>query len=146
VPRSLSRKKPKPEYDLVPIRSNTRGFPKVNYSVPDSSFWRVERWTNRPVALVTITPDGVELGWDTCGACSVGLLHCACKAGISLPNAIGYIFTTRGGVRPEPPPLAVEFTAPMPRRPLSRKAKPKRALSRKVGEPPAKQKRKLRRL
>jgi hypothetical protein len=143
--RSTSR------YEKVPIRGGLVSFPKVNYSVPNSSYWRVDVSKDKATAIITVTPDGIELGWDTCGICSMGFYGCQCKAGISLPNSIGYLYTTRGGVRPTPPPLAVTFTPPKPKRSLSRTkpepVKPKRKLRRlnKVEETPAKKPRRLKR-
>lgn len=129
-----------PGHVLVPVRKPTAGLPKVNYSVPDTSFWRVDTKTNRPTAILTVTPDGVPLGWDNCGTCGMGLVACECAMGISLPNSIGYIFVSRGGVKPLPLPNSVVFKAPVPtkKRSLKRKGnddntqprKPKRTLKR----------------
>lgn len=117
-----------PGYVLVPVRKDVPGFPKVNYSVPDGSFWRVDKRTNKPTAITTITPDGVSLGWDNCGTCTSSLSTCRCEAGISLPNAIGYIYATRGGVRPVAP-VVQPTLAPVFRPPVTRKKALKRSES-----------------
>lgn len=101
-----------PGHILVPVRAKAHGMPKVNYTVPDTSYWRVNKRTQKPVAVVTMTPDGVKLGWDQCGSCAQGLVNCTCQSGISLPHAIGYIFISRGGQKPLPLPHAVRFQQP----------------------------------
>jgi hypothetical protein len=115
-----------PGHVLVPVRKPVAGFPKVNYSVPDTSYWRVNTKTNRPTAILTMTPDGVSLGWDNCGTCGMGIAVCDCSMGISLPNSIGYIFVSRGGIKPLPLPNSVVFKAP-----LTQPFKSKRSLKRK---------------
>lgn len=142
--RTLRRNKPEPAYEPVPVRQKDSKFPKVNYSVPDSSYWRVDNRSGLATAIVTVAPDGLNLGWDSCGVCSSSFYNCLCASGISLPNSVGYIFTTRGGIRPAPPqPLSVAFEAPKPRmRSLRRVEAPKRPLRRlqRAEQPPTEQK------
>lgn len=121
-----------PGHVLVPVRKEPAGFPKVNYSVPDGSFWRVDTRTSRPTSILTVTPDGVELGWDSCGVCMAYVPRCECAAGVSLPNSIAHIFISRGGVKPSAPerlPLAPVFQAPAPR------SRRKKKLKRPIQEP-----------
>lgn len=103
-----------PGHVLVPVRKAPAGFPVVNYSVPDTSYFRVDTRTNRPVAIVTVTPNGVSLGWDACGTCTRGLRLCACKLGISLPYSIEYCYISMGGQKSLPLPNAVRFQEPTP--------------------------------
>lgn len=115
-----------PGHVLVPVKKKPDGFPAINYSVPETSFWRVHTRSNKPVAIVTVTPSGLNLGWDECGNCAHGLLHCTCQLGISLPRSIEYIWVTSGGKKPLPQPNAVRFQQPVP----VERTQPKRKLKR----------------
>ena len=117
-----------PGHVLVPVRAKAKGMPKANYTVPDTTYWLVGKRNFKVTGAITITPDGVKLGWDLCGACACNLNHCECNTGISLPHAIGYIFISRGGQKPLPQPNAVRFQPPVAPA-FSSAAKPKRSLA-----------------
>jgi hypothetical protein len=117
-----------PGHVLVPVRAKAKGMPKANYTVPDTTYWLVGKRNFKVTGAITITPDGVKLGWDLCGACACNLNHCECNTGISLPHAIGYIFISRGGQKPLPQPNAVRFQPPVVPAPLP-SSKPKRSLA-----------------
>lgn len=117
-----------PGHVQVPVRKPVPGMPKVNYSVPDTSFWRVNTRTKKPTSIVTITPDGVNLGWDECGACARSFMHCDCAGGVSLPRSIEHIFLKSGGTKPALP-HAVVFQPPVPPRPARGLKKLKRPVN-----------------
>lgn len=92
-----------PQYDEINVRSVSPGLPKVNYSVPDSTFYRVDRATGRVEAVITVTPDGLSLGWDTCGTCVLGVNACKCSSGVTVGSGIMHIYVSRGGIKPVAP-------------------------------------------
>lgn len=122
-----------PKHILVPVRSEAPGLPKVNYSVPDSSFFRIDKRTDSVTAIVTVTPGDLKIGWDTCAQCGMSIRNCNCNGGISCPSSITHIFVLSGGVKPIPPqPLAVPFRSPAPRE--LKRSTPKRQLRRRRQE------------
>jgi len=119
-----------PGHVLVPVDKGVPGLPKVNYSVPATSFFRVDQRSNRPVAIVTVTPDGLPVAWDTCGQCGTTIRNCACHGGISCPNSVTHIYVVRGGIKPERVPLAVPFQAPGQLQPVNVPQRPRKMLKR----------------
>jgi hypothetical protein len=105
VTRKLARKKT--ALVTKPIDREGKGdLPKVNYSVPDESVYEIQN--GKLHAIITTTPKGLRLGWDTCGMCGLHIRTCPCVVGISLPSGIGYLYTKEGGVLPAPPVVAAK--------------------------------------
>jgi hypothetical protein len=124
-----------PGHVLVPVRKPVPGLPKINYSVPDTSFYRVNKRTNKVTAIVTVTPNGISIGWDSCGQCSLSVRLCECHSGVSCPNSVAHIYVMSGGQKPERPmPLAVPFQSPVRPIPPIQPVKPKRQLRRRAQE------------
>lgn len=85
---------------LVPVRYRHRTFPKVNTAAPTETYYRYNKARGRLVCMVTVTPTGLQVAWDTCAACSAYFKRCKCKAGVTAPTSIAHIYTQDGGVLP----------------------------------------------
>lgn len=75
----------------VPVSDARNSWPKVDARVLDNTFYRYSDSQNRVVGFVTIMPDGLTVGWDTCGRCKQYFSHCTCKSGIYHPKTIGWM-------------------------------------------------------
>lgn len=42
----------------------------------------------KTVAMVSVTPDGLHIGWDTCGVCCNYFTRCSCTKGLQMPKDI----------------------------------------------------------
>ncbi|AYQ99278.1 hypothetical protein PBI_CANTARE_58 [Brevibacterium phage Cantare] len=82
------------EKDLIPVEKHVEGAPVVDLdkALPHTYYRR--RNDNRYVFL-TIMPDGLYVGWDTCGSCSRYVTLCQCSRGITPPKSVLYIFNQR---------------------------------------------------
>lgn len=88
---------------LVPVRRKMKGFPVANYSVPDTSYFVYHLKKRRVVQILTLSPNGTRLGWDTCSVCLMTVRTCKCKSGVTIPYAIMSIFMQSGGLLPDKP-------------------------------------------
>lgn len=112
---------------LVPVTDRVVGLNKLNYTVPESSYWRM--YAGRPVAIVTVAPGNVYVGWDSCGQCAATVGMCRCPGGVVAPHSVTHIYVSRGGVKPVDP-RADEPQQPM--KLLKFRKEPKKLLRRPV--------------
>lgn len=108
--------------------ADSYGFPLMGSNVPADTYYIVRE--DALLQMVTETPRGLWIGWDTCSGCHRSVGHCACRGGVSVNNGVRHIYAKDGGVLPK---LASEDRQPLPPRlalrepiiPLRRKNRPK---------------------
>lgn len=72
-----------------------QSFPRLNPFAPPDTFWRVKAKSHKDgLQLVTIMPNGVHIGWDTCAVCLNSAKRCICKDGIMHTRGIEHIYIT----------------------------------------------------
>lgn len=90
----------------VKIRSKKTGITydlKVSRTVPPNTYARVGEKSGKFKCLVTVTPDGLVIGWDFCGMCVMGVRACVCRVGPTPPGHIKHLYGPYKAT-PDPPP------------------------------------------
>lgn len=104
---------------LVPVDLDSKKYGKVSRTVPPGTYRRVSK-AGKLKCLVTFMPDGIEVAWDYCGGCALGVRACICVVGVTAPSSIKHIY---GPYRVVPDPVRV-LPLRKPAKPLSKPAKP----------------------
>lgn len=69
------------DQQLVPVTSDKCGL-KINKNILPNTYVVRDPKTKRASQMVTITDQGLYLGWDRCGTCSGSFKSCTCSTGL----------------------------------------------------------------
>lgn len=88
----MPRRTLKVEKDLIPITTDVEGAPVVDLenALPHTYY---RRRNDDLYVFLTIMPDGLYVGWDSCGRCSLYVSICRCDRGIIPPKSVSYIYS-----------------------------------------------------
>ena len=77
------------DQQLIPVTSDKCGL-KINKRILPNTYVVRDPKTKRASQLVTITNEGLHLGWDRCGTCSNPFTSCNCPTGLHHPRGIAW--------------------------------------------------------
>lgn len=80
---------------LVLPKDMPKGWPRLHKNAPPQTWWRVDPKGKRPTSLVTLLPDGVYTGWDTCHTCHNVAFRCPCKNGILHDRGVEWVWISQ---------------------------------------------------
>lgn len=87
----MPRRTLKVEKDLIPVTNHIEDAPllDLNKALPHTYY---RRRNDNTYVFMTIMPDGLYVGWDSCGQCSRYVTLCQCADGITPPKSVTHIY------------------------------------------------------
>lgn len=89
--KKMVRAVPGANYELFDLSITGPGMPKISKYITPGTF-RKKYSDGKSNSFTTVMPNGLHVGWDTCGKCLEWVGVCRCPEGVMCPRSVEYIY------------------------------------------------------